>query len=81
MPPADHVKSSVGLGDYSSAPCQDPQQLHDGDGFVPARSLPQEAEAGIDGSAAAGRVSNRQRGPAVLTTRPTTIIIDQEEKM
>lgn len=41
------------MGDYISAPSQDAEQLLDGDGSVPARSLPQEAEAGIDGSAAA----------------------------
>lgn len=39
---------STGLGDYNSAPCQDPQQLRDERGFVPARPLPQEAEAGVD---------------------------------
>ncbi|XP_038556971.1 very-long-chain 3-oxoacyl-CoA reductase-B isoform X1 [Micropterus salmoides] len=43
-----HMSYFQGLGDYSSAPCQAPQQLHDGDGFVPACSLPEEAEAGID---------------------------------
>uniref|UniRef100_A0A8D3A8M0 Hydroxysteroid (17-beta) dehydrogenase 12b n=1 Tax=Scophthalmus maximus TaxID=52904 RepID=A0A8D3A8M0_SCOMX len=40
---------SEGLGDYGSAACQDPQQLLDGDGLVPTRPLPQEAEAGVDG--------------------------------
>ncbi|KAM9408518.1 very-long-chain 3-oxoacyl-CoA reductase-B isoform 1-T1 [Pholidichthys leucotaenia] len=76
------IMVSLGLGDYSSAPSQDPQQLRDGDGFVPARSLPPEAEAGIDGSAEAGSRGGRQRGLAVLTNRPTTIIImDQAEEM
>ena len=46
---------SVGLGDYSSAPCQDPQQPRDGHGFVSARSLPEEAKAGLDRRMAAGR--------------------------
>jgi len=74
------------LGDYSSAPSQDTQQLRDGGGVVPARSLPQEAEAGIAGSGEAGSCSNRQSRPAVLMTCPTIpiiiiIIIDQAEKM
>nr|XP_029135036.1 very-long-chain 3-oxoacyl-CoA reductase-B-like isoform X1 [Labrus bergylta] len=73
------IMVSLGLGDYSSAPCQNPQQLRDGDGFVPARSLPQEAKAGIDGCAAADRGGGGR--PAVLTTHRTTIIItDQEEE-
>lgn len=66
MPPADHViPPSAGLGDYSSAPCQDPQQLRDGDGFVPARPLPQETEAGIDRTAAMGSGGEGRAGPGL----------------